>query len=153
MSRNITQQNTINNILVKWRVEPHFEGDKRSKNEWIISFPKCPIHEARFAFCDNSPQRPLIPTSRYRCVAVSVCQRWRLRKSAYGIKIWLSWSEWSKPLSIVCATLNLTKTRFTLNLTKTIFSMTRRNNIDNFPFCSCCLCARARCFVSATARA
>ena len=59
---------THNNILVRLRVEPHFESEKRSNSEWVVSVPKCPIHEAKCASCDNSPLKPLIPLSR-----VSIC--------------------------------------------------------------------------------
>ena len=106
----------INNIiLMRLRVEPHFESEKRSTGEWIVSVPKCPIHGARYAFCDDSPLRPLISLSRVSMSSCTHTPAMEAKKSAHGMKIWLSWSEWWKPLSIVCGTtVNLTKTMFIL---------------------------------------
>ena len=103
---------TPNNVFVRLRVNSEFESEKRSNSEWIVSVPKCTIHEARYASCDNSSLRPLISLSRVSMCSCKHTPAMEANKSAHRMKIWPSWSEWSKPLSIVNGTLNLTKTVF-----------------------------------------
>ena len=103
---------TLNNVFVRLRFEPEFENEKRSNSEWIVLVPKCPTHEVRYPFCDNSPLRPLISMSRVSMCSCKHTPAMEAKKRAYGVKIWLRWGEWSKPLWIVCGNLNLTKTKF-----------------------------------------
>ena len=79
-----------NNTLVRLRVEAYSGSEKRLNSELIVSVPKCPIDEARRAFCDNSPLRFSVSLRRVSMCSCKHTPAMEVKKRAHGMKIWPS---------------------------------------------------------------